>query len=245
LDEVGELPLSIQKRFLRVLQERSFRPVGAKALETSNFRLIAATNRDLDRSVEKGEFRADLLFRLRSLTITLPPLRERREDIKALALHHIDKLCKRYETEPKGIASDFFDALRGYDWPGNVRELNQALEKALIAAGPEPMLFAKDLPVEIRIMAAQKSLSSSPSSADGQTGALSLSLPDPLPPLKVYRDSVLDEAEKQYLTALLGRTRGNVREARRTADLSRSRFYTLLKKHNIDVSEHRVPKGRS
>jgi two-component system NtrC family response regulator len=236
LDEVGELPLEIQKKFLRVLQEKRFRRVGGKRERRSDFRLIAATNRDLDEMAERGRFREDLLFRLRALTIDLPPLRERREDIKPLALHHIATICEQYNTDTKGFSPDFFDVLATHDWPGNVRELNQAMEQAVASAGPEPVLFPKDLPTEIRVSLARKSIGE-PSSMTGLYGDLE-SLEE-LPSIKELRDAVLAEAEVRYLTELLARTGGDIKECCRISGLSRSRLYSMLKKHDI-----RTPRSR-
>ena len=143
LDEVGELPLPIQKSFLRALQERKFRPVGGKEEIKSDFRLIAASNRNLDDMVRQGNFREDLLFRLRSFSIELPPLRERPEDIKDLAAYYTEVLCKRYEIETKEFSPEFFDVLTSYPWPGNVRELINALERALVNGRYERILFQK------------------------------------------------------------------------------------------------------
>ncbi len=233
LDEVGELPLEIQMKFLRVLQEKHYRPVGSKREEKSDFRLIAATNRDLDELVEEGSFREDLLFRLRAMTIALPPLRERREDIKVLALHRISILCEQYGTDTKGFSPDFFDVLSSYDWPGNVRELNQALEMALISAGPNPMLFSMDLPDEIRAKVARKAIqeSGAESTFVQETGPLDPS--GPMPTLKDAREAAVAELEKRYLESLLKLTYGKINEACRVSGLSRSRFYTLLKKYGI------------
>jgi two-component system NtrC family response regulator len=233
LDEVGELPLEIQKKFLRVLQEKHYRPVGSKQEEKSDFRLIAATNRDLDELVDKGSFREDLLFRLRAMTIPLPPLRERREDIKALALHQISMLCDRYRTDTKGFSPDFFDLLASYDWPGNVRELNQALEKALTSAGPNPMLFPIDLPDEIRAKVARKAVKESDAEEVTCPPSSVLDPTEPLPELKDARAAAIAELEKSYLEALLKQTSGKIRQACRISGLSRSRLYTLLKKYDI------------
>ena len=123
LDEVGELPLNLQKAFLRVLQEQRFRPVGSKDEIKSDFRLLAATNKDLDEMVSQKFFREDFLFRLRSLSIELPPLKERLEDIKPLAFYYINEICLRYQVDIKGFSSGFLDALTTYEWPGNVREV--------------------------------------------------------------------------------------------------------------------------
>ena len=159
LDEIGELPLGLQKTFLRVIQEHRFRPVGGNQEIASNFRLVVATNRDLDQMVRQGTFREDLLFRLRSLVIALPPLRERLDDIKELTLHYMGALCRRFRLEPKGFSPDFWSIVHNYPWPGNVRELVQALEKALLSSKDDPIIFPKDLPTNIRIQVARKNFS--------------------------------------------------------------------------------------
>ena len=138
LDEIGELSISVQKAFLRVLQERRFRPVGGGQEVSSDFRLIAATNRDLEEMVASGRFREDLLFRIRTLVLELPPLREIKEDIRDLVLHYMVKLCEQYGVPMKSFSPEFQAVLTAYGWPGNVRELIQALEKAIVSAGDEP-----------------------------------------------------------------------------------------------------------
>ena len=158
LDEVGEMPLSLQKAFLRVLQERRFRPVGGSVEVESDFRLIAATNRNLERMVEQGTFRSDLLYRIKTIPISLPPLRERVEDIKPLAVFHIGRLCEQYGVPFKGFDQDIFHVLTGYGWPGNVRELFNVLERAFVAAGRERTLYSMHLPQDVRIKVAKASL---------------------------------------------------------------------------------------
>lgn len=155
LDEVGEMPLSLQKVFLRVLQERHFRPVGAAQEETSNFRLIAATNRDLDMMVEQGNFRSDLLFRINTMHIRLPPLRKRVEDIKPLVLARMKYLEENYGMPPKTLADDFMNTMHGYEWPGNVRELFNILERAMVNADEENTLYSVHLSRELRIQVAK------------------------------------------------------------------------------------------
>ena len=156
LDEVGELPLSMQKAFLRALQEHRFRPVGAEREIDSDFRLVSATNRNLEEMVAAGQFRKDLLYRIRSQEIELPPLRERGEDIRALTLHHLRRLEEKHGMAAKGVSSDFWDAMAGYRWPGNIRELINVLEGAVLAAKEAPTLFAMHLPTAIRLKAAEK-----------------------------------------------------------------------------------------
>ena len=158
LDEIGELPFGLQKTFLRVLQERRFRPVGGKWEVESNFRLVAATNRDLGKLAAEGYFRTDLLFRLTAFTIELPALRERRDDIRDLAVYYMMKICERYTIGTKGFSPEFLEALRAYEWPGNVRELINAMERAIASARHEPTLYPNHLPTEIRAKIARSSV---------------------------------------------------------------------------------------
>ncbi|MDK2955023.1 MAG: hypothetical protein PWQ57_519 [Desulfovibrionales bacterium] len=176
LDEVGELPLAIQKAFLRVLQTRRFRPVGGLKEVESDFRLTAATNRNLEEMVQRWQFRQDLLFRLRTIAIELPPLRERPSDIKPLTYHFMDVLCQQKTLPRKGFSSEFFETLAAYHWPGNVRELIHALEHALAAASAadDPLLYPRHLPVDIRARLARNQLEETDSGA-GQAET-------PLPP---------------------------------------------------------------
>ena len=221
LDEVGELPLAMQRAFLRVLQEHKFRPIGASNEFHSDFRLVAATNRDLEALVTGGGFRHDLLFRLRSLTIDLPPLRARRSDIEPLTRHHLEKLCSRYNQTAKGVTPEFVEALERYDWPGNVRELMGALEQALAAAGDSPVLYMRHLPQRIRVALARAT--AQPDGAFLEPNDLSRELS--LPPLKQYRR----EMDRRYFQQLLDICGGDVKRAMEQSGLSRSRFYGLLK----------------
>jgi len=162
LDEIGELPFLIQKRFLRVIQEHRFRSVGGSQEIESDFRLVAGTNRDLEGMVRERRFREDLFHRLRTLIIELPPLRELLEDIKELTVFYMSSLCERFGIESKGASPEFWDVVTAYKWPGNVRELIQALEKALLSAKDEPILFPKHLPTYIRIQVARNSFPKKP-----------------------------------------------------------------------------------
>ena len=135
--------MSIQRAFLRVLEERSFRPVGARHELQSDFRLIAATNRNLDEMAQLGLFRSDLLYRLQGLNIALPPLRERMQDLMVLLTYFMDDHCLRRNICSKEVADDFIETLRAYPWPGNVRELSHAVDRALAAAAMQPTLFRR------------------------------------------------------------------------------------------------------
>jgi len=228
LDEVGELPLSLQKAFLRVLQEHRFRPLGSNREVESDFRLVAATNRDLDEMVKEGKFRSDLLFRLRSFIIELPPLRERREDIKDLTRYHIDKFCERYGLPSKGFSPEFLDTLCSYSWPGNVREFVNTIDRTLATARCEQTLFPKHLPSQIRVQVAQSSLEAA-SPEDVAAGKPVQRLPK----LQEFRDTIYAQAEKQYLQDLMEISGKDIPEACRISGLSQSRLYALLKKYSI------------
>jgi two-component system, NtrC family, response regulator len=231
LDEIGELPPMLQKIFLRVLQERYFRPVGSKTETASDFRLIAATNRDLEQMTREGSFRSDLLHRLRTLSISLPLLKKRREDIKELILHHVDKLCGEYGLEPKGFAPEFLSTLTKYRWPGNVRELINTLESAVNRAVNEPILYPIHLPPRIRAKVAIKAMRENSSATPATCRSIQTTGGQTqLPLLK----EMLDETKKEYLHELVRITNGNIDEAGRIAGLSRASIYNYFKKYDID-----------
>jgi len=235
LDEIGELPFLVQKRFLRVIQEHRFRPVGGRREVESDFRLVAATNRDLDHMVHEGRFREDLFFRLRTLTIELPPLREMIEDIRKMTVYYMNSLCERFEIEAKGTSPEFWDVVTAYQWPGNVREMVQALEKALLSAKEEPILFPKHLPTYIRIQVARNSFHKQPA-GPARPDERHSSVPGRPPQLKEIRTAAVSEAERRYLQDLIAFTGGDKARARRISGLSHSRFYTLLRKHRPSPS---------
>ena len=239
LDEVGELNPNAQKVFLRVLQERRFRPVGARLELSSDFRLIAATNRDLYGMVQEGRFREDLYYRLKAISLNLPPLHRRKEDIKALTVYYINYLSERARISNKGIDADFMDTITGYSWPGNVRELFHSLEQAFVASGDEMTMFAMHLPSDIRIKVA-RSMIGNVSSQKGNKRS-------PFPPVNVEADppptlfsdpmpTIKDfkvQMEKVYLEHLISRSGGDVNTILNISNLSRSHFYALLKRHGV------------
>jgi formate hydrogenlyase transcriptional activator len=132
LDEVGEIPLELQPKLLRVLQEREFERLGSTRTLRTDARLIAATNRDLASLVDEQKFRQDLFYRLNVFPITVPPLRDRREDIPMLVRHFAQQFARRMKKNVETIPSDTIDALMRYDWPGNIRELQNLIERAVI-----------------------------------------------------------------------------------------------------------------
>ncbi|CCK82274.1 sigma-54-dependent transcriptional regulator [Desulfobacula toluolica] len=246
LDEIGELPLSIQKKFLRILQERRFKPVGGTNEVVSHFRLVSATNRNLEEMVKENQFRNDLLFRLRTIHIDLPPLKECKEDIKDLTLHYIYTLCNHHGFENKGFVSEFLKALESYDWPGNIRELISSLEKAILADPASPILYPNCLPNPIRIHYIQSSMNKTRAGCDfkrvSQTSDKfqSIDLPDnlldPIKPLKQVKDVAISIIEKIYLEKLMQSSNGDLDKAGTLSCISKSRIYSLLKKYNISRS---------
>lgn len=233
LDEVGELTLSMQKTFLRVLQERLFHPIGSTQEVESDFRLVCASNRDLDEMAKSGQFRKDLLFRLRSITIHLPPLLERVGDIKGLSLHCIRRLCESHHVEIKNISPDFFDVLKAYTWPGNVRELYSTLEWTFTQAFHEQTIFPKHLPTHIRIQAAQLELDEP--SRGKQHQVSNCTPPSTIPKWQEFRKNHIAQGEMQYLHDLIGLSGGNIAKAAEISGISRPHLYGLIRKYNLSA----------
>jgi len=232
LDEMGELPLPLQKTFLRVLQEHRFRPLGSEKEVESDFRLISATNKNLEQMVEEGKFRGDLLYRLRSMTINLDPLRRHREDIIDLTTHYVDKVCDRFGVHPKKVSEEFLKYLAKYEWPGNVRELSHVIEHACAAGLHEETLFPVHLPQELRIHITRSLFGQDqPATQKGNNGH-GRELRGQFLSLKSFRQSAYSDLEEMYLRNLLSSS-GDIREACTLSQLSRTRLYGLLKKHNI------------
>jgi len=227
LDEVGELPPSIQSSFLRVLQEKKFRPVGSEQEVSSNFRVIAATNKDLDQMVSANKFRNDLLHRLKAYTVKLPALRNIKDDIKAIALFHIKNFCDQYKMALKEPTSDFFETLIKYSWPGNVRELVNTMEVCVSSNPMENLLFAYHLPRKIRSEIVSSSLKN-------------LVTDQPIEAEELYNinnpcalKDILKKTEKKYLKQIYTQMSGDKNKMCQISGLTRSVLYRKLKIHNI------------
>ena len=248
LDEVGELPLGLQKAFLRVLEERRFRPIGDVEEVESDFRLVSATNKDLSRMVDEGRFREDLLFRLRAVTIHLPALRDRVDDIKLLAEAHVERLSRAARLEAKTLSPMFIKTLEAYSWPGNIRELNHALESVFAEARDEPIFFDRHLPAAIRVAAARSAFArlkpeDRPEPCPGRSLRVVHPVRDKEPeggpgaeePLKWqdFRRIAVENAERSYLADILARSGGEVKKASALSGLSIPRLYELLRKYRL------------
>ena len=231
LDEVGELSLDMQKVFLRVLQERCFCPIGDTRETKSDFRLVAASNRNLSEMVKKGQFRDDLLFRLGSISIDIPPLRQRVDDITELAEYHLTGLWDSYNVEPKEVSSEFFDVLQAFGWPGNVRELFSALDAALANALHETTIFARHLPQNLRIEVARSRFDRQLPDKKAPTKLFDFTAA--LPNWQKFRRAHVEDGERVYLEALITLCKGNVMKAAQYSGLSRPHLYGLLRKYEI------------
>jgi DNA-binding NtrC family response regulator len=222
LDEIGELPLPVQVKLNRVLQEKEIRRVGDNRASKVDVRVIAATHRDLKEETRAGRFREDLFYRLHVFPVLLPPLRDRKEDIPLLAAHFLEKHARAFRREVEGIDADALRALTGYPWPGNVRELENALERAAAVARGKRVTL-KDLPPEVRGL---------------QEGSLPAEELAKMP----FRDAVelaRDRISRDYLVALLREFEGNVTQAAARAGMERESLHRLLKRYRIRSDDFR------
>jgi two-component system response regulator GlrR len=207
LDEIGDMPLPLQVKLLRVLQEKEVRPIGSTQAVKVDVRIISATHRNLEEAIKAGMFREDLYYRLHVVAISLPSLSQRREDIPVLAAHFLKNLAARYGKTLNGFAQDALEVLVKHNWPGNVRELYNVIEQA-VALATTPIVTPALLETAIR----------------GETGNLS------------SFESARFDFERDYLAKLLKITNGNVTQAARLAKRNRTEFYKLLQRHHLNPS---------
>ncbi|HWG37262.1 MAG TPA: sigma-54 dependent transcriptional regulator [Terriglobales bacterium] len=204
LDEIGNLGLAQQAKLLRTLQSGEMERVGASKTRTVNVRLISATNSDLSQAVAEGKFRQDLLFRINTIEIHVPPLRQRRDDIQPLAQHFLRLLAARYRKAITGFEAAAIQAMQEHSWPGNVRELEHAIERAVLLASGE-QIRASDLGLKAAASAALSSLESLP----------------------------LDEAERILVRSALERAGGNIHHAAKALGLSRAALYRRIERYGL------------
>lgn len=220
LDEIGELAPALQVKLLRVLQEREFERVGGTHPIKVDIRLIAATNRDLDEAVRKGEFRQDLYYRLAVVKLTMPALREHREDIPMLTRHFVQKYAKRSKVKPKPVSREAMAALVNYEWPGNVRELENAVERALVMGASDSVLL-EDLP---------ESLLEQESPAEMHEGKYHASM---------------KELKKQLIVDAVEQTRGNYVEAAGILGVHPNYLHRLVRNLGLKEMLQEGLRGRS
>jgi two-component system response regulator GlrR len=211
LDEIGDMPPALQVKLLRVLQERSVRPVGATQQVAVDLRVLSATHRDLDAAMAQGQFREDLYYRLNVVTLRLPTLAERREDIPLLANHFMARLAEKYGKKLNGFAPEAMKALAIASWPGNVRQLHNVVEQ-VCALATTPLIPLGLVQRALRV-----------------------------PSVEVLSFAQARERfERDYLVGLLKLTDGNVADAARLAERNRTEFYRLLQKHGLTPGQFRV-----
>ncbi len=215
LDEMGELPLSLQARLLRVLQEREFERVGGTRPIKADIRLIAATNRDLESAIEAGGFRSDLYFRLNVVSLNVPSLRERREDIPLLANYFVAKYGQKCKRQVKGISAQARARLLNYDWPGNVRELENAIERAVVLGSTE-FILPEDLPEAVR-------------ETDLPANSSSRKLTD-----------LMKEAKKRFILEAIEQTGGNITKAAELLDVHPNHLHWLIRTLKLKPATQRA-----
>ena len=229
-DEIGELPLDLQAKLLRVLQEKEFRPVGSLLQRRSDFRVIAATNRDLAKEVEKGTFRRDLFYRLNVVNLRLAPLRDRKEDIPALIAHFLSRYGKSHT-----FTQETLESMISYDWPGNVRELENCIQH-MVAINSGPLLHVGDLPSMLQnhlIAKKSQGLAATPGTAS---------------PMRPVSESMADDrrqagapvvplcqVEKQAILGALEYTNGDRAVAAHLLGIGRTTLYRKLKEYQLAV----------
>ena len=222
-DEIGELPLDLQAKLLRVLQEKEFRPVGSTLVRRSDFRVISATNRDLAAEVEKGTFRRDLYFRLNVITLRLPPLRSRVEDIPDL----VDHFLRRYGRGHQ-MSAEAMEALLSYEWPGNVRQLEHCIQH-MVAVNSGPVLHARDLPTMLlNHMSQPTSDMLAVASAVGYSAS-------PTPNTFTSPIIPLPELEKRAIIEAMRYTKGDRTMAASLLGIGRTTLYRKLKDYGVDA----------
>jgi DNA-binding NtrC family response regulator len=205
LDEIANVPLNLQAKLLRVLETGEFERVGSSKTHRVNARVLSATNADLQQKAQAGEFRQDLLFRLNTVEIHLPPLRERPEDIRPLAEHFLQQHSGRYRHSLQGFTTEALDAMMRYSWPGNVRELDHVIERAVLMS-TSAVVTAFDLALQL-----------------GREPGVSAKIDE----------MSLEEVERLLISKALARFSGNANRAAEALGLSRSALYRRLQKYGM------------
>jgi two-component system, NtrC family, nitrogen regulation response regulator NtrX len=213
LDEVGDMSLRTQSKVLRVLEDQRFEPVGAQESIQVDARVVAATNKNLEGEIERGNFREDLFYRLNVIPFHMPPLRERKEDIPALAAHFLDEFARAYGRKPKELTAQALEALDAHHWPGNVRELRNLIERIVILH-PQSRIDARHIPLQLARKAGERT--------PERYGSL---------------QDVREAAEREYIQKKLEEANGNVSRAAELLGLERSNLYRKMRTLGIAPRE--------
>jgi two-component system response regulator GlrR len=224
LDEIGDMPLSLQAKLLRVLQERQFYPVGSERPVEVDVRVVVATQKDLEEAVKQGGFREDLFYRIHVIPIRLPSLRERKEDIPLLVRHFIEKFSRINQKAVQGIAPEALDMLVAREWPGNIRELENVIERGVILTAAEQLQAADLFPAD-------------------QPAAFIFDIQEDIfqAPFKDAKERLIADFHTEYIKRVLARVGGNVSLAAKECGLKRPYLHRLMKESDIKAKAYRQP----
>jgi DNA-binding NtrC family response regulator len=211
LDEIDCLPVHAQVKLLRFLQEKEYRPLGSSRMRRADVRVVAASNLNLEEAVDTGKVRQDLFYRLNIISLTLPPLRDRREDIPLLARHFLAKYSREFDSQVRDFSDEAMDMLMVYSWPGNVRELEHAVERAIVMC-TRPLIQASDIVLSNQAVAGKRDS------------------------LREAKAKEIERFEKNYIQGVLSACRGNITRAAQISQKNRRAFWQLIQKYRIDVS---------
>lgn len=214
LDEIDCLPVHAQVKLLRFLQEKEYRPLGSSKIKQANVRIVAASNLNLEEAVDTGKVRQDLFYRLNIISLTLPPLRDRREDIPLLARHFLARYSREFDSHVEDFCDEAMNTLMVYSWPGNVRELEHAVERAVVMCN-KPLIQAADIVLSNRALANKRES------------------------LREAKAKEIARFEKNYIQGVLSACRGNITRAAEISQKNRRAFWQLIQKYRIDVSRFR------
>ncbi len=235
LDEIGELKPDMQVKLLRVLQEKKFMPVGGNREVKTNARIIAATNRNLEKMIEDLQFREDLFYRLNVMPIFLPPLRERSDDIPALVQTFIKKFAKAMNSKISGIAPEALQILKNYRWPGNIRELENSIERAFILETSQN-ISAESLPEVIRKSATEsvRGATMAPSAIDQKSGSTNQNTTQK----GLDYESFKEQAERDFVISALKANKGRINQTVARANIPKNTLLRKIKKYSINVKDY-------
>jgi two-component system, NtrC family, response regulator GlrR len=211
LDEIDCLPVHAQVKLLRFLQEKEYRPLGSSRMRRADVRVVAASNLNLEEAVDTGKVRQDLFYRLNIISLTLPPLRDRREDIPLLARHFLARYSRELDSQVRDFSDEALDMLMVYSWPGNVRELEHAVERAIVMCN-KPLIQASDIVLSNQAVAGKRES------------------------LREAKAKEIERFEKNYIQGVLSACRGNITRAAQISQKNRRAFWQLIQKYRIDVS---------
>src|SRR6185369_12924375 len=218
LDEIDCLPIHAQVKLLRFLQEKEYRPLGSAKTKRADVRIVAASNLNLEEAVDTGKIRKDLFYRLNIISLTLPPLRDRREDIPLLARHFLEKYSREFDSQVKAFSDEAMNMMMVYSWPGNVRELEHAVERAIVLC-TKPLIQALDIVLSNQALSGKRES------------------------LREAKAKEIERFEKNYIQGVLSACRGNITRAAQVAQKNRRAFWQLIQKYRIDVSRFRPVSG--